>query len=875
MGAAGSMSQTPQPPSQDFRGLIEFISDWVWEQDELYRFTLLAGPGLEKTGIDPKPLLGKTAWDHGDIPLGDGGSWDSHKAKLAAREIFADFVIRTTTTNGKCRYISISGQPKHDAAGRFSGYCGTARDVTRRTQLEMRRAIEHGISRILTSSGTVAEAMPAVVELMCKTLGWRCGAYWYLDKPTGTMRRAQTWGADDAKIDTFLKSSLDSLPLEKDDRGLIRASLTTGEPAWIRDVSQDRTFKRAAAAANAGLRSAFAFPIKSGATVLGVLEFFSNEILEPDTDLLEDAAYIGARISQFIQLVQARENLLRSEERFRNLTELSSDWLWEQDEQFRITFLDGAFEEKTGLKPERQLGQTYWSLAALNMTPQDWDAHKVQLQRHEPFFDLEIQRPDFNGRACWISISGRPVFDPSGKFVGYRGVGKDITARKHHEERIRYLATHDGLTALPNRALFSEILNRTIQTSHRYGRKFALLFIGLDRFKLINDTLGHEAGDLLLKEISGRLAQCIRGSDIIARLGGDEFVVLAQEVNEARHAARIADKILAAIVQPMHLLGQEIRVTASIGIGMYPSNADDTQSLIKCGDVAMHRTKEEGKNGYQFYSKDIKSESLQRLALESDLRGAVSQEQFFLHYQPTLDLNSRIITGAEALIRWQHPKRGAVSPLEFIPVAEETGLIAEIGKWVLNTACLQNVAWQRSGLPPARIAVNLSARQFNDASLLDCIVEALVRSGMDPTLLELELTESMVIYNPERAKKTLAAIKNLGVRLAVDDFGTGYSSLAQLKRFPIDTLKVDRSFICDIPHNAEDNAITEAIIAMGKSLNLTVVAEGVETREQEAFLRNHGCHEMQGYYFSKPVPPVEFAELTRKHIENEMRGRLS
>jgi diguanylate cyclase (GGDEF)-like protein/PAS domain S-box-containing protein len=568
--------------------------------------------------------------------------------------------------------------------------------------------------------------------------------------------------------------------------------------------------------------------------------------------------------------MRAREQLRESEERFRSLIELSSDWLWEQDDQFRFTFLNGGLikqdEEKNGQAP---IGKTRWDFPTLNLTEEDWARHRVQLERHEPFYDFEMRRPDVEGRERWSSVSGRPIFDSQGKFKGYRGVGRDITARKANEERIQYLATHDGLTNLPNRALFGEILNRTIQSSLRYNRKFAVLFIDLDRFKLINDTLGHEAGDMLLKLISDRLMQCLRTSDVVARLGGDEFVVLVHEVNDPKYVAMVADKILASIVQPIMLLDQECRVTASIGICMYPANAQDEQSMMKNADVAMYRAKEEGKNNYQFFSEDIKTQSLERLALETSLRRALERQQFFLHYQAKLDLKTRQITGVEALLRWQHPELGVVPPLQFIPLAEETGLIVQIGQWVLNTACAQNAAWQREGIPPICMAVNLSARQFADEFLLDHIAAALRESGMDPQLLELELTESLVIQNPERAIKLLLAIKKLGVRLAIDDFGTGYSSLGQLKHFPIDTLKVDRSFIRDIPRNAEDKAITKAIIAMGKTLSMTVVAEGVETEEQETFLRDEACDEIQGFFFSKPIAPDKFAELFREHRKNK------
>ena len=579
-------------------------------------------------------------------------------------------------------------------------------------------------------------------------------------------------------------------------------------------------------------------------------------------------AYIIAAISRDISERLASENALReSEERFRSLTQLSTDMYWEQDDHFRFTSMSGTGSERVNtLTVQPIIGKKRWEQNYINMTADQWAEHMALLEAHKPFRDMELCRLDETGKKIWISISGEPVFDAAGAFTGYRGVGKDITERKENEEHIQFLANHDALTSLPNRGMFSEVLNLAIQNARRYDRNFAVLFIDLDRFKNINDTLGHEAGDRLLQEMGARLTQTVRASDVVARLGGDEFVVLVQEVSEARQVEAVARKVLSTLVKPMVIQRQECRVTASIGICMFPSEAQDEHALMKNADIAMYRAKEDGKNNYKFYSEEMNVHSFERLALETSLRRGLERSEFVLHYQAKLDLHTGKITGVEALVRWQHPDLGMVPPAQFIPLAEETGLIVPLGKWVLHTACAQSVAWLREGLPPVHMAVNLSARQFSDEDLLKDIAAALESTGMRPELLELELTESMVIQNTERAGRVLAEIKNMGVRLAIDDFGVGYSSLTHLKRFPIDTLKVDRSFIRDLPQNAEDKALTEAIIAMGKSLNLTVVAEGVETQEQQTFLRDRACDEMQGFFFSRPIPGGEFAELLRKRI---------
>ncbi|WP_114972058.1 putative bifunctional diguanylate cyclase/phosphodiesterase [Rhodoferax ferrireducens] len=433
-----------------------------------------------------------------------------------------------------------------------------------------------------------------------------------------------------------------------------------------------------------------------------------------------------------------------------------------------------------------------------------------------------------------------------------------------HAERVEYLAYHDGLTTLPNRSLFSKLLGQSINQAHRYKRQLAVLFLDLDRFKQINDTLGHDAGDQLLQEVATRLKACLRDSDTVARLGGDEFIVLLPELDEEKYAATVAQNILSAIARPFGLRGEEFRVTASIGISTYPQDGLDEQTLTKNADVAMYQAKAEGKNNFQFYSERLNVNSLERLTLESGLRHALERDEFQLHYQVKRDIRSGRITGMEALLRWRHPDLGTVAPMQFIPVAEETGLIVPIGKWVLRTACLQNMVWQNQGLPPMSMAVNLTARQFLDENLLRDLAVILADTGMQAHLLELEITESLLMHEVEKTLRILSGLKSMGIRIAIDDFGTGYSSLAALKQFPLDTIKIDRSFMCDVASVTEDKNLTEAIIAMGRTLSLTVVAQGVETREQAEYLRQNACDEFQGFYLNEPVPADQITELLRK-----------
>ncbi len=433
------------------------------------------------------------------------------------------------------------------------------------------------------------------------------------------------------------------------------------------------------------------------------------------------------------------------------------------------------------------------------------------------------------------------------------------------DERIRYLAHFDELTGLPNRSTFSQALTQALERGNRNGYQIGILFMDLDRFKNINDTLGHESGDSMLKEVAKRIRSSVRDVDTVARLGGDEFVVLIENFKEPAALVNVAKKLIERLAIPMCIDGRDFHQTVSIGISSYPADGDDAQTLIKNADIAMYRAKEHGRNNHRFYSAQMGAGSLERMLLESELRRAIEQDEFVLQYQPKVNIETGEIIGVEALVRWQHPEKGLLSPLKFISLAEDTGQIVAIGQWVLHSACRQMRSWQDDGLPLIRVAVNLSARQFAHDDLLSDIAVALRQNDISPDMLELEITESMVMNNTGKAIRILNELKAMGVRIAMDDFGTGYSSLANLKRFPLDSVKIDRSFIRDIPDEPNDAAITHAIIAMAHALKLNVIAEGVETEDQLDFLRDHGCDEIQGYYFSRPLTAKALQRFFEQH----------
>ncbi|HEY7746990.1 MAG TPA: EAL domain-containing protein [Desulfuromonadales bacterium] len=513
------------------------------------------------------------------------------------------------------------------------------------------------------------------------------------------------------------------------------------------------------------------------------------------------------------------------------------------------------------------LGYTRQELCALRVfdidptfVPEIWLEHRKQM-RDRGAGTIETLHRRKDGTIFPVEVTVN-YFEYEGQTFSF-SFARDITERKQAEDRLRHQATHDGLTGLANRTLLQDRLEQSIHYANRSRRLVAVLLLDLDRFKIINDSLGHGIGDELLCSVARRLEQTVREADTVARMGGDEFVILLAEVAEGDDVGLVAKKILENLTRPYSVSGREISVSASIGVSLYPRDGADGETLLRNADVAMYRAKEDG-DTFRFYAPKMDQRVHETLEMEADLRRALERAELLLHYQPKVDLATGRITGAEALLRWQHPQRGLVAPGMFIPLAEETGLILPIGEWVLATACAQVRTWQRLGLDAVPVAVNLSARQFRKSDLAETVHRILRESGIAPRMLELELTESMIMRDPQAAAAAMQQLKALGVRLALDDFGTGYSSLNYLRRFSVDCLKIDRSFISDAASDPSAASVATSIVAIAHSLGLRSVAEGVETKEQLDFLRDCGCDSLQGYYFSRPVPAAEFAVLLRE-----------
>jgi diguanylate cyclase (GGDEF)-like protein/PAS domain S-box-containing protein len=531
------------------------------------------------------------------------------------------------------------------------------------------------------------------------------------------------------------------------------------------------------------------------------------------------------------------------------------------DAHNKIVSVNRALCEITGYSPEELVGQTPRILKSGRHN--DYFYHNMWAQIHgQGHWEGEIWNRRNNGDIfpSWLSITALKGDDD--RITHYIGVSRDVSQDKEVEEQIRRLAYFDVLTGLPNRSLLGDRIEQAISHAHRDGHPLGLLFIDLDRFKNVNDSLGHQLGDRMLTEVATRLKGLVREEDTVSRLGGDEFIVLLVDV-DAEGAAHVADKIIRSMANSFMFDGNDLTITPSIGIAMYPDDGQGIETLLQCADSAMYQAKQGGRNTYRFYTTEMQSHIRRTLLLENALRRALERNELALHYQPQFDIETRAIVGVEALLRWQHPEFGMVSPADFIPIAEDSGLILPIGEWVLRTAVQQNRAWQLAGLGMFSMAVNISAVQFRQVSLAQLVGQILQEYALEPEWLELELTESITMEDPLMAIGIMDRLHKQGVRLSIDDFGTGYSSLSYLKRFRINKLKIDQSFVQDITTDADDEAIVEAVISLARSLKLRTIAEGVETAGQLEFLRSKGCDEIQGYYLSRPLPAPELEALLR------------
>ncbi|BBA32572.1 hypothetical protein sS8_0607 [Methylocaldum marinum] len=735
-----------------------------------------------------------------------------------------------------------------------------------RNRAERRLTTQYEVARILAESATVAEASPKILQIICETLNWDVdiGELWIVDDAAKVMRCVGLWRRDGSDTEEFAACSR-SLTFAPGN-GLPGKIWTSRKSIWIADLARDPDFVRASLADSAGLRAAFGFPIGFEGRILGAIGFFSREIRKPKQDLMNMFTAVGNQIGLFVERKRTEVELRISEEKLSSILGSIDNIVWSLSPTTGETLYVNAAAEKVWGRPVAELMKNK-DLWLESVHPEDRERMrntlKELLERGSLTVEYRIRRPD--GEIRWLEDRVKVIYDKSGKPVRLDGVASDITERKTYEASIEYLATHDALTHLPNRTLLADRLAQALAHAKRTDRPLALLFLDLDRFKDVNDSFGHALGDALLQSVAERLLASVREGDTVARQGGDEFLILLSDLERVEDIEVVAIKVLRSLAKPFLIDGRELFMSGSIGASVYPTDGEDMETLLKHADTAMYRTKEEGGSGFRLYAREMSQRAIERIKMESALRRALEQQQFELFYQPKVELRGGRIIGSEALIRWRHPDLGLVLPSRFIPMAEETGLIHAIGSWALKTACSQSKAWQEAGLNPFDVAVNLSAKQLKRGNLVKLVDDILRETGLEGRYLELELTETIVMHDPERFIPILEELKELGVKLSVDDFGTGYSSLSYLKRLPFDRLKIDQSFVRDIATDTNDAVIVQTVISLGHTLGLKVIAEGVETMEQLTFLCRHRCDDMQGYYSSRPIPAEQFGRLLREN----------
>ena len=755
--------------------------------------------------------------ERGEYGPGDPEQHVTHLTTLAAR--FLPHEVERTRANGRTHITQ--GQPLY-IDGQIAGFVSAYTDITERKHAEERLRRQHDLLQ------TIIDNIPSGISLIdanLNVIAWNKEFLALLDLPETlfaegppTMEKLLRFNAERGEYGSG------------DTDAIVAAALERSRQATAHHFERTRP---------------------------------DGTVLEVQGTPLPEGGFVSVYTD-----ISARKS---SEERLRLADKVfanSPAGILITDENHRILSVNPSFSTMTGMAPAQVLGLAVTHLSS-RLTPEDFTLMEETLRlRGNWSGEIETERQDGKPFVAGVTVS-RILAPETLHTTHYVWVLTDVTEQKQAEERARHLAHHDILTGLPNRLALLIRLGQTLPEARRRGWNVGLMFIDLDRFKIINDTLGHSVGDDLLREVASRLAGTIRESDMVARLGGDEFVIVLPDISSAPAAANIAGKIITALSHPIQVDKHQLHTSPSIGISLFPADGPDGDTILRNADTAMYHAKAAGRNNYQFYAEEMNQAANERLHLENKLRQAVSRGEFALAFQPQFDARTRRPTGVEALIRWHHPEEGIISPDRFIPVAEETGLIVPIGEWVLAEACREVKAWQDAGLPPLRVAVNLSARQLQRRDFCETVAGALAHSGLAPELLELEITESVVMENPQEAIRILSALHRMGISLAIDDFGTGYSSLAYLKLFPIDHLKIDRSFVRDIETDLNDRAIAMGTIALAHSLGLNVIAEGVESEDQLEILSANGCNEIQGYLLSPPLNPMAAFSFLRSQFAAE------
>jgi diguanylate cyclase (GGDEF)-like protein/PAS domain S-box-containing protein len=819
-----------------FRGLTELSADWFWETDSAHRIVWLSGGAPVATFFGQTPTYGKRIWEIPGVEV-EARALQAHLERLEAQEPFFDLEIARGDERGARQVHIISGQSRFDDDGDFAGYRGVGRDVTEQRGAE--RALFHAKERLelALDGGNLAEFhFDAARGELSAGDGW-VRFLGHTRSPT------QTLGAD---LIAMMHPE-DRVPYTEALVGALRGDAPVFEAEFrIRTLKGDWKWLHARGRVT-----------EQGAG--GRAKQVSGTVADIDERKRVEAA------------------LAEREQRFRDVVDASGEFVWETDAQWRYTYLSERVEAVLGYSRAELLGRKPRDFMPLGEPKAVDEWFSGRAAEGEPFRDLLHRMITKSGGVIWLAVGGVPVRDAGGQLTGWRGTGADITARKHAEARIEQLTTRDALTGLPNSTLLADRASQAILTAARNRAQFALLCLDLDRFKLVNDSMGHRAGDALLRSVAERLGNIVHGEDTLARLGGDDFV-LVQSIKSVEDAAALAQRILGVLARPFTVQGKTLNVAASIGISIYPNDGRDFLELLKNADAALYHAKESGKGTWRFFAPALNARAAERLRLENELRSALTRGELVLYWQPVvrgwppgrgaspLHWRGRVV-GAEALVRWQHPERGLLTPEHFVPLAEECGMIRAIDDWALERALSQAGAWTRRYGRKLWTAVNVSAPGLAQGTeYLQRLEHALVANGLDGKSVELEVTERVLMTGLAENVATLEAIGKLGVRFAIDDFGTGYSSLAYLRNLPIDKLKIDRSFLSAIDSQSADAAIVRAITALASTLGIAVAAEGVETAAQLERLLSLGCEEWQGHYFSPPLDAARFEELLSESL---------
>ena len=894
-----------------FRSLGKLSSDWFWQTDAEHRFVDTPARVTEITGMRANAYVGKRRWEvEGLVPV--SGSWDEHKRVLERRETYRDLEVVQTKRDGSRTYLQVSGEPTFDQEGRFSGYRGTAKDITGQKRASQVLALEHGVARQLADAHSVDEGMQTVMRLVCESESWEFCRYWQVDEPGGVLRFDQAWcvpGAEDAVAVDASREMVFAPGV-----GLVGRVWQSGEALWVPDLSRDERVVRIDMSRALGMRGAFVFPVIAEGATIGVLAFSSREIREPDDRLFAAVRVIGGQIGQFLRRKQDEERIQRLNRvyavlsginavsvRARSREELFGEAcrIAVENGQFRMAWIGIVDRQKQQVRPVAWQGadEDYIRKMPVGLTdtgPQGRGlAGRAVVERtsvtvedltQDPRILLkgEARERGFRSLVMLPLIVAEEAVGVLALYAGEAGFFDDEEMKLLHElagdiaftldhleksSKLDYLAYYDSLTGLANRSLLLERLAQRMRAAGPDAGKLALVVADIERLRTVNDSLGRQAGDAVIRELAARLSRVADPSEL-ARTSADHFVIVVPAVKGRSEAARRAERVLHQVLaEPFNVAQTELRIAARAGIALFPNDGLDAETLLRNAEAALRKAKDSGER-HLFYTAALTERTAEQLSLENRLRQALEKQEFVLHYQPKVDIETRRIVGIEGLIRWQSPELGLVPPGKFIPLMEETGLILEAGSWALRRAALDHRAWVEQKLRVPRVAVNVSAIQLRQRGFVGEVEQAIME-GVAPTGIDLEITESLLMEDVEANIRKLKEVRGLGVSIAIDDFGTGYSSLSYLAKLPVQTLKIDRSFIVTMLTDPATMTLVQTMISLAHSLRLKVVAEGVELEEQAKMLRLLRCDELQGYLFSKPVP---FAELTEM-LKKEAAGR--